>query len=68
LVRCRVNSVNQINGIGEVLGFPPPSWNYNGTHKWNIFFSNHGLYYFEPQDGDFRPVTEGEYIPLRIDF
>lgn len=53
LTSARISERYKLNGCGIAIGDSP--WGYHG---FNIFLSESGLYYLEPQDGMVYSVTE----------
>lgn len=53
LVTARVAEKYRLNSCGIAIGDSP--WGYHG---YNIFLSDAGLFYLEPQNGDVFPVGE----------
>ena len=53
LVSARVLERYKLNTCGIAIGDSP--WGYHG---FNIFLSEEGLFYLEPQTGDVYPITE----------
>ncbi len=61
LTSAKVSERYQLNTCGIAIGDSP--WGYHG---FNIFLSEAGLYYLEPQDGMLYPVTEDSGYKARI--
>jgi len=62
LLTCaKVSEKYHLNTCGIAIGDSP--WGYHG---FNIFLSEAGLYYLEPQDGMFYPVTEDSGYKAQI--
>ena len=61
LTSAKVSERYQLNTCGIAIGDSP--WGYHG---FNVFLSEGGLYYLEPQDGMLYPVTEDSGYKARI--
>lgn len=61
LTSAKVSERYQLNTCGIAIGNSP--WGYHG---FNIFLSEVGLYYLEPQDGMLYPITEDSGYEAQI--
>jgi len=61
LVTARVLEKYKLNTCGIAIGQSPM-----GYHGFNIFFSNWGFHYLEPQTGDIYSITENSGYKAKI--
>jgi len=61
LTSAKAGERYQLNTCGIAVGNSP-----RGYHGFNVFLSEAGLYYLEPQDGMLYPVTEDSGYKARI--